>query len=334
MTELDIRRQAMNTPSVVLSSFLFAITFSGSTLAQFIPAGALIQCTISEPKLSSKTEAIGDPIVCQMSHALRSGRSVIPYGSDAIGRFEEYKDPGHLAGKGWMELKFDRMVIGSNTVVPMDAKVVDVSGYKVDREGRILGKGHTKRDAVEWMIPVLWPIDLINLPRSGPRPTLKAETRLTLKVMDDFIAPGWEPSQQGPSELLRRTPSAYTYTPHRTETNPVANPVVPANSSLALVSSSSVSPAQSAVPCGNPIAMNSRIPSSGSNGQNAVTLIFRDGRQPVQISNYMLTSTRLYVLDGNRCSIPVSQLDLEATTMVNRDAGIDFHISAAPIQYR
>src|ERR1700757_5029054 len=248
MTELDIRRQAMNTPSVVLSSFLFAITFSGSTLAQFIPAGALIQCTISEPKLSSKTEAIGDP--------------------------------GHLVGKGWMELKFDRMVIGSNTVVPMDAKVVDVSGYKVDREGRILGKGHAKRDAVEWMIPVLWPIDLINLPRSGPRPPLKAETRLTLKVMDDFIAPGWEPSQQGPSELLRRTPSAYPYTPHRTETNPVTKPVVPANSSLALESSSFVSPAQSAVPCGNPMVMNSRIPSSGSNGQYAVTLIFRDGRPP------------------------------------------------------
>jgi hypothetical protein len=88
------------------------------------------------------------------------------------------------------------------------------------------------------------------------------------------------------------------------------------------------------VPCGNPMVMNSRIPSTGSNGQNAVTLIFRDGRPPVQISNYLLTSTRLYVLDGNRCSIPVSQLDLEATTMVNRDAEIDFHVPAASIQYR
>jgi hypothetical protein len=333
MTELDFRRMAMNNPSVVLSSFLFAITFSGSTLAQFIPAGALIQCTISEPKLSSKTEAVGDPIDCQMSHAVRSGRSVIPYGSDVIGRFEEYKDPGHLVGKGWMELKFDRMVIGSNTVVPLNAKVVDISGYKVDREGRILGKGHAKRDAVEWMIPVLWPVDLLNLPRSGPRPTLKAETRLTLKVMDDFVAPGWEPSQPGPPELLHRTPSAYTYTPHRTETNPVTSPVFPANSSLSLVSSSSVSPAQSAVPCGKPVVMNSRLPSPRSNGQYAVTLIFRDGRPPVQMSNYMLTSTRLYVLDGNPCSIPVSQLDLEATAMVNRDAGIDFNVPAAWIQY-
>jgi quinoprotein glucose dehydrogenase len=51
-------------------------------------------------------------------------------------------------------------------------------------------------------------------------------------------------------------------------------------------------------------------------------------------TRYMLTSTRLYVLDGNRCSIPVSQLDLEATTMVNRDAGIDFNVPAASIQYR
>jgi hypothetical protein len=320
----------MKTPSVVLSSFLLATTFSGSGPAQLIPAGALIQCIISEPKLSSKTEAIGDPVVCQMGHAARYGRSVLPYGSDVIGRFEEYKDPGHFVGKGWMELKFDRMVIGRDTVVPMDAKVVDVSGYKVDREGRILGKGHAKRDAVEWMIPVLWPIDVINLPRSGPRPTLKKEARLTLKVMDDFMVPGPEPSQLGASDLIRRTPSAYT--PRRTETNPSLHPVVSANSSLALVSSPSLSPAQSA-PCGTPIVTND-MPSSGSNGQNAVTLIFRDGRPPVQIHNYMATSTRLYVLDGNRCAIPVSQLDLDATGSVNRDAGIDFRVPVASIQYR
>jgi hypothetical protein len=320
----------MKTPSVVLSSFLFVTAFSGSTRAQIIPAGSLIQCTVSEPKLSSKTEAIGDPISCQMNHAGRFGMSFVPYGSDVIGRFEEYKDPGHFVGKGWMELKFDRMMVGPNTVVPIDAKVVDVAGYNVDREGRIRGKGHAKRDAVEWMIPVLWPIDAINLPRSGPRPSLKKETRLTLKVMDDVPLSGWEASQQASPELLRRSPSAYT--PRGTGATQLPSSAAPANPSLMRLSSSSMPAAQPAAPCGTPLAM------ATNNGvqkeQNTVTLIFRDGRPPVQVDNYMVTSTRLYVLDGNRCSIPVSQLDLEATAKVNRDAGIDFHVPVDPVQYR
>jgi hypothetical protein len=33
------------------------------------------------------------------------GRSTLPYGSYLEGRFEDYKDPGHLVGKGWMELQ-------------------------------------------------------------------------------------------------------------------------------------------------------------------------------------------------------------------------------------
>ena len=156
---------------------------------QLIPGGSLVQCTVSEPKLSSKTVAVGDPVLCQVGHIELYGRSVFPTGSYLEGRFEDYKDPGHFVGKGWLELKFDRMVIQPDTVIPVSARVVNVPGYSVDREGRILGKGHPVRDIIEWSIPILWPIDLINLPRRGPRPTLKGETRLTLKVMDDLGVP-------------------------------------------------------------------------------------------------------------------------------------------------
>jgi hypothetical protein len=49
------------------------------------------------------------------------------------------------------------------------------------------------------LIPVLWPIDLINLPRRGPRPVIKPETRLTLELMDDLGLPdndtGYAPQQ-------------------------------------------------------------------------------------------------------------------------------------------
>ncbi len=71
---------------------------------QLIPAGSLLSCTLSEPKLNSKTTAIGDPVLCQVGHAERYGRSVLPYDSYLVGRFEDYKDPGHFVGKGWMEL--------------------------------------------------------------------------------------------------------------------------------------------------------------------------------------------------------------------------------------
>ena len=55
------------------------------------------------------------------------------------------------------------MVIEPNTVVPIDARVVDVPGYKVDNQGRILGKGHVARDITMWSIPILWPVDLLML---------------------------------------------------------------------------------------------------------------------------------------------------------------------------
>jgi hypothetical protein len=182
---------------------------------QLIPAGSLISCTVSEPRLSSKTANVGDPVLCQVSHSERYGRSTIPFGSYMEGRFEDYKDPGHFVGKGWMELKFDELVIQPDTIIPVSARVVAVPGYNVDRQGRVLGKGHPVRDIVEWSIPILWPIDLINLPRRGPRPTLKEETRLTLKVMDDIGVPVAEPpalQQETPGGLLRR-PAPTDYEP-------------------------------------------------------------------------------------------------------------------------
>ncbi len=176
---------------------------------QLIPAGSLMQCTIAEPKLSSKNTEVGDPVLCQLSHVERYGRMVLPYGSYLVGRFEEYKDPGRFVGKGWLELRFDRMIIQPDTVIPVAAKVVDVPGFSVDRVGRIHGKGHAIRDAVEWSIPILWPLDILNLPRRGPRPTLKGETRLTLKIMDDLGVPLSPQQQRDASGLYRREPAAY-----------------------------------------------------------------------------------------------------------------------------
>jgi hypothetical protein len=99
-----------------------------------------------------------------------------------------------------MELRFDRMFLG-NRVIPIDAKVIAVPKYRVDTQGRILGNGHPVKDTVEWLIPVLWPIDLINLPRRGPYPVIKPETLLTLEMMDDVGIPNREDRGDAPQTL-------------------------------------------------------------------------------------------------------------------------------------
>ena len=183
---------------------------------QLIPAGSVMQCTVSEPHISSKTTHVGDPVLCQMSRTEMYGRSVFPYGSYLVGRFESYKDPGHFVGKGWMELRFDRMVVGNDTVIPITTRVVATSGKNaVDGDGRILGNGHAVRDTVEWMIPVLWPVDLINLPKRGPRPELKPETRLTVKLLEDLGIPTKQEVQHQP-ELISR----YNYADNQAQQQP------------------------------------------------------------------------------------------------------------------
>ena len=71
-------------------------------------------------------------------------------------------------------------------------------------------------------------------------------------------------------------------------------------------------------------------PTSSAENNEAVMLIFKDGRPPVQIHNYLLTRTTLYVQDQKRRDIPTDELDLVATAKVNQDAGVDFHLPNAP----
>ena len=213
--------------SIVFAAPL-ALSAADYSTEQLLPAGSLIQCTTSEPRLSSKTMASGDPVLCRVSHAVHVGRSVLPYDSYIVGRFEDYRDPGHFVGKGWMQLTFDHMVIEPDTVIPLDAKVVDVPGFNIDRQGRILGKGHATRDTILWLIPVLWPIDLLELPRRGPSPTLKAETRLTVKLMDDLRVPEGQPLERDPYGLTHRPSADNTPPPPPAEPQPEPQPTASA----------------------------------------------------------------------------------------------------------
>src|SRR5580658_6331378 len=153
-----------------------------------LPAGTLLQCTLNEPNFSSATASVGDPVVCHLRGVSEFGQQAFPRGSYLVGHLESAKEPGHFFGKGNMKLQFDRIGFPSGDL-PLDAKVIATRGYKVDREGEIVGKGHAKRDVAEWMLPPLWPWKVIMLPARGPRPKLTGETVLSLRLMDDVELP-------------------------------------------------------------------------------------------------------------------------------------------------
>lgn len=181
-----------------------------------VPAGTLMTCTLDEPRFSSATVSVGDPFLCHPRAMQQFGQAVFPRGSYIVGHLEADKDPGHFVGKGYLKLAFDRIGLPDGDV-PLAAKMIAVSGYNVDRNGKIIGHGHATRDTVEWMLPPLWPWKVLSLPARGPRPTLKGEAQVTLRVMDDLViartvresavpppSPGWRRFGEQPSSF---TPS-------------------------------------------------------------------------------------------------------------------------------
>jgi len=143
---------------------------------------------LDEPNFSSATATVGDPFLCHPRATQMFGQTVFPRGAYLVGHLEADKDPGHFWGKGYLKLSFDRIGL-PNTDVPLPAKVIAVRGFHVDREGKVIGKGHATRDTVEWLLPPLWPWKVLTLPARGPRPALKGEVSVTLRIMEDIIIP-------------------------------------------------------------------------------------------------------------------------------------------------
>jgi hypothetical protein len=186
-----------------LAVLMLGLTLSAGARDVVLPAGTLLQCTLNEPNFSSATAAVGDPVLCHLRGLTEFGQQAFPRGSYLVGHLESAKDPGHFFGKGNMKLQFDRIGLPSGDL-PLEAKVIATrAGYRVDRHGTIVGKGHAKRDMVEWMLPPLWPWKVLMLPARGPRATLKGESVMTLRLMDDVqipqvgqgrvpFGPGWQ----------------------------------------------------------------------------------------------------------------------------------------------
>ena len=191
-------------PAVVM---LLMLSNPGAARAadQLLPAGQIIPCTMNEPNLSLKTTQIGDPVVCYLSTVVNFGRPLFPRGSFLTGNLMDAEAPGRFYGKGSITIRFDRLVLPDAVTLPISVKIIAAPKFKVSPDGRIIGRGHAKRDAVAWMFPPLWPVDLANLPRRGPYPALKGrEERVLLRVMEDALIPA-------PEEIGNRSPSARRY---------------------------------------------------------------------------------------------------------------------------
>ena len=62
----------------------------------------------------------------------------------------------------------------------------------------------------------------------------------------------------------------------------------------------------------------------------ALTVIFKGGRAPAKIQNYMMTATALTDLDHHKFEqIPLDEIDVAATRQANLANGIDFKIPGA-----
>jgi hypothetical protein len=271
---------------------LFFMLCQTNTRAQevVVPAGTLIHCTLDEPNLSSATAEVGDPVLCHLRSLQQFGRTVFPRGSYLQGHLEAAKEPGHFVGKGYLKIQFDRIGL-PNTDLPIPSKIIVAHGYKVDRQGDIVGRGHAKRDVVEWMIPPLWPWKVVSLPARGPRPTLKGEEALTLRLMEDVVLP-------------------------RTA-------LVPAPGWHYFGQSSSLSPAAPA-----PGASGSRLASSESNAaveprEARVTRIALTSNADFEVTNYRIDGDQLnYVLpDGQTGAVGVHDVNWRKTSQLNAERG-------------
>jgi len=299
-----------------LTAITLGFTLSAGARDVVLPAGTLLQCTLNEPNFSPSTAAVGDPVLCHLRGVTEFGQEAFPRGSYLVGHMESAKEPGHFVGKGHMKLQFDRIGLPTGDL-PLDAKVIATRGYKVNKEGDLKGKGHARRDVVEWMLPPLWPWKVIMLPARGPEPALKGESVMTLRLMDDVqvpqvaqrtsLGPGWhyfsQPRNQSyeQSGVQRSTPQLAIRAV--TSTHDMELTVAPQASYAALVTRSA--PANPVTSPGMPV------------------FVLTTG-MALSVSSYGYQDGRItYTLaTGGSGVISTDDIDWSATTRLNAQRGV------------
>jgi hypothetical protein len=316
-----------------------------------IPAGTLLPCTLDEPKLSSATAQVGDPVLCHVGSFGMFGPPIFPRGAYLSGRLEEFRDPGHLVGKGSLHLEFGSLTLPAGTF-PLSARIISVAHYQVKKDGTIRGHGHARRDAIEWAIPVLWPEKVITLPMRGPRPELKGETRIVLKILEDVAIPADAtaspsaalPSPASPRPASRVTPGVGSMTNHsailsvdsdvsRSPGYQVSSTALIGNFPRIRYGGVSIPSEEVELPlprfeAGSTVISEMREPIETPRRTPKPTfLVCKDGRA-YRVVDYWFDSDKLvYVVsDGTRLNLPIQALDFDTTVKLNREYGTQFEI--------
>ena len=311
---------------------------AAATRDEIVPAGTLLHCTMDEPNFSSKTAQAGDPVLCHLGPIAAFGHSLFPRGAMLSGHLQESKDPGHFVGKGWLQIEFDRIILPGAEVLPLEAKIVAAPHLKTDKTGKIRGGGHPTRDAVEWMIPVLWPIKIINLPRRGPYPALKGESRLTLKLMEDVVVPAPLPTRAAVPSPPWAQPTSYIPSPYgllrpaslttREPRGPVvqnASAPAPANAP-AYVEQMEQVPAQRSW---DEMGATARPATSAANTGRSAVIVLKGG-SAVLAREYWVQGSQLNCVSeaGENKTFPLENLDLYQTVRLNRERNLEFVLHA------
>jgi len=328
----------MKSSTLYLAIPLVCLGLLGTAQARdiVVPAGTLMTCTLDEPKFSSATVAVGDPFLCYPHGLQQFGQTVFPRGTYIVGHLEADKDPGHFVGKGYLKLAFDRVGL-PNTDVPITAKVIAVAGFNVDREGKIIGHGHATRDVVEWMRPPLWPWKIVTLPARGPRPTLKGETRVTLRVMDDLVVPqsltpGWHRFGEEPTSFTRPQPAFQpraieSTIPRRAENAPAAIAQDQAGPRLLTAAAGLNTASQTAPSSQHP----SEMTPANAWGADVTLFALTDGTVFPASQYWRDEDQLLYVSCGDKGTVALKSIDWGTTARLNTARNVRVMLRNAPV---
>jgi hypothetical protein len=300
----------MHRNSAVLTCVFCVLSTVLARANEIIPAGTLLHCTIDEPNFSSKTAMVGDPVLCHLGSLGSFGHSVFPRGAMLSGHLQDYKDPGHFVGKGWIQVEFDRLVLPGAQIMPLEAKVISAPHLKVDKQGDIHGKGHPTRDAIEWMIPPLWPIKILTLPARGPYPTLKGESPMALRLMEDIEIP----------------------LPVMRSSIPMPPWATPAYHSGALLNGPAAGPTLAMQPA-TYSQLTDSAPRLTSSAPSQLTVIALREGAAFLAQQYWIQNGQLHCVSasGEEKLLPLDQLDLGQTVRLNQERNVAFVLKSREV---
>src|SRR5262249_20527076 len=191
----------------------------------------------------------------------------------------------------------------------------------------IKGKGHATRDVVEWLIPPLWPWKLLMLPARGPRPALKGEEPLQLRLMDDIVVPR-NMSAAASFPHLDRPPYASSNIP-----KPTADlgtlPLHPSSQPAMMFPDKPVVPVAMPVSEVKPEVLPAARPTAALNAR--MTILVLKSNQELEVIKYRIDNgvVTYQQLNGTQGAVDATQIDWRRTTQMTAEVrSVDLPLGA------